>query len=156
MDAVFRIRFWETGDWPSIGHTRIYSSPSPELLQTLFSCWAALLVLDPKDGKEAEPLATSLCFLIMCWCGTEEFGMIWFFPWSTGRCHNCFGKKIKIKVRRPFSFPKLMRTQIQTPDVEIRTTSCATVREDAPRTSNPQTLRTGHKLLGICEFIGIV
>lgn len=19
--------------------------------------------------------------------------MIWFFPWSTGRCHNCFGKK---------------------------------------------------------------
>lgn len=106
MDAVFRIRFWETGDWASIGHTRIYSSPSPELLQTLFSCWAALLVLDPKHGKEAELLATSLCFLITCGCGTEEFGMIWFFPWSTGRCHNCFGKKNKNKSQEAILLPQ--------------------------------------------------
>lgn len=43
-----------------------------------------------------------------CWCGTEGFGMIWFFPWSTGRCHNCFGKKVS----RPFSLPQFINIQI--------------------------------------------
>lgn len=52
--------------------------------------------------------------------------MTWFFPWSTGRCHNCFGKKK--------SQQAILSSQVRTytdikKSVSIQTAACAQVKE---------------------------